>query len=220
MTVQLPAGSRIEAKAASAELRGVGRLGDVAFEGAYRRSRSTRPRASASPRSTATSRSAGSAAPRRSAPARATSGSPRPSAARSCSAPSPATSRSAPPPASRPPWTPAPPTAASATPSRTRHRRARHPRHHLPRRHHRPQPDRTPVRPPRHLDAAGGPLYAATSTSRVQPAGPGRKPTRSKELAVLRQGVDDERPQAVRGEHAAVPVYELPGVKSRNRGVT
>ena len=36
MTVQLPAGSRIEAKAASAELRGVGRLGDVAFEGAYR----------------------------------------------------------------------------------------------------------------------------------------------------------------------------------------
>ncbi|MBT2479579.1 DUF4097 family beta strand repeat-containing protein [Streptomyces sp. ISL-94] len=34
VTVQLPAGSRIEAKAASAELRGVGRLGDVAFEGA------------------------------------------------------------------------------------------------------------------------------------------------------------------------------------------
>ncbi|MEU6773997.1 DUF4097 family beta strand repeat-containing protein [Streptomyces sp. NPDC046759] len=32
VTVQLPAGSRIEAKAASAELRGVGRLGDVAFE--------------------------------------------------------------------------------------------------------------------------------------------------------------------------------------------
>ncbi|MGW1026222.1 DUF4097 family beta strand repeat-containing protein [Streptomyces sp. NPDC002577] len=36
VTVQLPAGSRIEAKAAAAELRGVGRLGDVAFEGAYR----------------------------------------------------------------------------------------------------------------------------------------------------------------------------------------
>ena len=36
VTVQLPAGSRIEATAASAELRGVGRLGDVAFEGAYR----------------------------------------------------------------------------------------------------------------------------------------------------------------------------------------
>jgi hypothetical protein len=36
VTVQLPAGSRIEARAASCELRGVGRLGDVAFEGAYR----------------------------------------------------------------------------------------------------------------------------------------------------------------------------------------
>ncbi|MFD8564879.1 DUF4097 family beta strand repeat-containing protein [Streptosporangium canum] len=34
VTVQLPTGSRIEAKAASAELRGVGRLGDVAFESA------------------------------------------------------------------------------------------------------------------------------------------------------------------------------------------
>ncbi|MFF3863607.1 DUF4097 family beta strand repeat-containing protein [Streptomyces sp. NPDC002209] len=34
VTVQLPAGSRVEAKAASVELRGVGRLGDVAFEGA------------------------------------------------------------------------------------------------------------------------------------------------------------------------------------------
>ncbi|MDT9690744.1 DUF4097 family beta strand repeat-containing protein [Streptomyces sp. P9(2023)] len=33
VTIQLPAGSRVEAKAASAELRGVGRLGDVAFEG-------------------------------------------------------------------------------------------------------------------------------------------------------------------------------------------
>ncbi|MGW3103430.1 DUF4097 family beta strand repeat-containing protein [Streptomyces sp. NPDC001100] len=37
VTVQLPAGSRVEARAAGAELRGVGRLGDVAFEGAYRR---------------------------------------------------------------------------------------------------------------------------------------------------------------------------------------
>ncbi|EFL26553.1 LOW QUALITY PROTEIN: conserved hypothetical protein, partial [Streptomyces himastatinicus ATCC 53653] len=35
VTVQLPAGSRVDAKAASAELRGVGRLGDVAFEGAH-----------------------------------------------------------------------------------------------------------------------------------------------------------------------------------------
>ncbi|BBC34859.1 uncharacterized protein SGFS_061530 [Streptomyces graminofaciens] len=34
VTVQLPAGSRVEAKAAGAEFRGVGRLGDVAFEGA------------------------------------------------------------------------------------------------------------------------------------------------------------------------------------------
>ncbi|MGW2999433.1 DUF4097 family beta strand repeat-containing protein [Streptomyces sp. NPDC001155] len=36
VTVQLPAGSRVEAKTAGCELRGVGRLGDVAFEGAYR----------------------------------------------------------------------------------------------------------------------------------------------------------------------------------------
>ncbi|MFJ6574300.1 DUF4097 family beta strand repeat-containing protein [Streptomyces sp. NPDC091292] len=34
VTVQLPAGSRVEATTALAELRGVGRLGDVAFEGA------------------------------------------------------------------------------------------------------------------------------------------------------------------------------------------
>ncbi|GCB48774.1 DUF4097 family beta strand repeat-containing protein [Streptomyces sp. NL15-2K] len=34
VTIQLPAGSRIEAKTASAEFRGVGRLGDVVFEGA------------------------------------------------------------------------------------------------------------------------------------------------------------------------------------------
>ncbi|MFF8597075.1 DUF4097 family beta strand repeat-containing protein [Streptomyces sp. NPDC015220] len=34
VTVQLPAGSRVVAKAAGAELRGVGRLGDVTFEGA------------------------------------------------------------------------------------------------------------------------------------------------------------------------------------------
>jgi DUF4097 and DUF4098 domain-containing protein YvlB len=35
VTVQLPAGSRVEAKAACAEFRAVGRLGDVTFEGAY-----------------------------------------------------------------------------------------------------------------------------------------------------------------------------------------
>ncbi|MFF3836280.1 DUF4097 family beta strand repeat-containing protein [Streptomyces sp. NPDC001930] len=34
VTVQLPAGSRVEAKTAAAELRGVGRLGDVTVEGA------------------------------------------------------------------------------------------------------------------------------------------------------------------------------------------
>ncbi|GAA4605162.1 DUF4097 family beta strand repeat-containing protein [Actinoallomurus liliacearum] len=36
VTVQLPAGSGIEAKTAGCELRGVGRLGDVVFDGAYR----------------------------------------------------------------------------------------------------------------------------------------------------------------------------------------
>ncbi|MFC5746043.1 DUF4097 family beta strand repeat-containing protein [Actinomadura rugatobispora] len=36
VTVKLPAGSRVGVKAVSTELRGVGRLGDVAFEGAYR----------------------------------------------------------------------------------------------------------------------------------------------------------------------------------------
>ncbi|MGW2765431.1 DUF4097 family beta strand repeat-containing protein [Streptomyces sp. NPDC001275] len=36
VTIQLPAGSRVEGKAAGSELRGVGRLGDVVFEGAYR----------------------------------------------------------------------------------------------------------------------------------------------------------------------------------------
>ncbi|WP_433380888.1 DUF4097 family beta strand repeat-containing protein [Actinoplanes sp. CA-142083] len=36
VTVELPAGSRVEGKAAASELRGVGRLGEVAFDGAYR----------------------------------------------------------------------------------------------------------------------------------------------------------------------------------------
>ncbi|MGW5864539.1 DUF4097 family beta strand repeat-containing protein [Streptomyces sp. NPDC055239] len=35
VTVQLPAGSRVEAKSAAAEFRGVGRLGDVVFDGGY-----------------------------------------------------------------------------------------------------------------------------------------------------------------------------------------
>ncbi|MFG1997969.1 DUF4097 family beta strand repeat-containing protein [Spirillospora sp. NPDC048911] len=36
VTVKLPAGSRVEGTAAATELRGVGRLGEVAFDGAYR----------------------------------------------------------------------------------------------------------------------------------------------------------------------------------------
>ncbi|MEW1889583.1 DUF4097 family beta strand repeat-containing protein [Streptomyces sp. NPDC085659] len=36
ITVQLPAGSHVEAKAGAAEFRGVGRLGDIVFEGGYR----------------------------------------------------------------------------------------------------------------------------------------------------------------------------------------
>ncbi|GAB2746016.1 DUF4097 family beta strand repeat-containing protein [Streptomyces bullii] len=36
VTVQLPVGSRVEAKAVAAEFRGVGRLGDVAFGDGYR----------------------------------------------------------------------------------------------------------------------------------------------------------------------------------------
>ncbi|MFE9190682.1 DUF4097 family beta strand repeat-containing protein [Micromonospora sp. NPDC007208] len=36
VTVRVPADSHVEARAASAELRGVGRLGDVAVDGAYR----------------------------------------------------------------------------------------------------------------------------------------------------------------------------------------
>lgn len=35
VTVRLPAGSRVEAKSAGAEFRGVGRLGDVAIDGAH-----------------------------------------------------------------------------------------------------------------------------------------------------------------------------------------
>ncbi|MFG2275811.1 DUF4097 family beta strand repeat-containing protein [Streptomyces chartreusis] len=36
ITIQLPAGSDVEAKTAAGELRGVGRLGDISFDGAYR----------------------------------------------------------------------------------------------------------------------------------------------------------------------------------------
>ncbi|SCF20165.1 DUF4097 family beta strand repeat-containing protein [Micromonospora mirobrigensis] len=37
VTVQLPAGSHVEAEAAGVEVRGVGRLGDLTVDGAYRR---------------------------------------------------------------------------------------------------------------------------------------------------------------------------------------
>ncbi|RAO03924.1 DUF4097 family beta strand repeat-containing protein [Micromonospora saelicesensis] len=37
VTVRVPADSHVQGRAASAELRGVGRLGDVAFDGAYRK---------------------------------------------------------------------------------------------------------------------------------------------------------------------------------------
>lgn len=37
VTVQLPAGSHVEARSDAAELRGVGRLGEVTFDGGYRR---------------------------------------------------------------------------------------------------------------------------------------------------------------------------------------
>lgn len=39
VTVQLPAGSRVQGTSAGAELRGVGRLGEVSFDGAYRQIR-------------------------------------------------------------------------------------------------------------------------------------------------------------------------------------
>src|SRR5262245_37081280 len=39
VTVQLPAGSRVEVKAASAEFRAVGRFGDVTIDGAYRQTK-------------------------------------------------------------------------------------------------------------------------------------------------------------------------------------
>lgn len=37
VTLQVPAGSHLRATSASSELRGVGRLGDITFDGAYRR---------------------------------------------------------------------------------------------------------------------------------------------------------------------------------------
>ena len=143
MTVQLPAGSRVEAKAAAAELRGVGRLGDVTFEGAQavvKLDEAASARLTLQAGDMLVGRLTGPAA---SAPRRATSTSPRPGAARSNCAPSPATSPSA------------PPSGVSATldagtaygrihntlqNTARRHRRPEHPRDHRLRRHHRPQP--------------------------------------------------------------------------------
>ncbi|CAL9488819.1 hypothetical protein SUDANB121_03209 [Nocardiopsis dassonvillei] len=39
VTVQVPTGSRVEGRSSGAELRGVGRLGEVAFDGSYRRTK-------------------------------------------------------------------------------------------------------------------------------------------------------------------------------------
>ncbi|MGQ4269642.1 DUF4097 family beta strand repeat-containing protein [Nocardiopsis changdeensis] len=39
VTVQVPSGSRVEGRTGGAELRGVGRLGEVVFEGAYRQTK-------------------------------------------------------------------------------------------------------------------------------------------------------------------------------------
>ncbi|CAM5472528.1 hypothetical protein STANM309S_04938 [Streptomyces tanashiensis] len=118
VTVQLPADSRVEAKAASARAPGVGRLGDVTFEGAQgtvkldetasarlalrRRRRLGRP-----PRRPRRDQHPEGRHPDRRGHAR--HGHP--------DAPSTARSPSAPPAASPPPWTPAPPTAGSTTPS-------------------------------------------------------------------------------------------------------
>lgn len=119
VTVQLPAGSRVEGKAAAADLRGVGRLGDVAFEGAQgpvKLDEAASVRLSLHDGDVTVGRLG---ARRRSAPSGATSGSPRQSAARSSCAPGWATSRSTPPAEPPPPWMPAPATAASRTRSRT-----------------------------------------------------------------------------------------------------
>ena len=146
VTVQLPAGSRVEAKAAAAEFRGVGRLGDVAFEGALRRGQDRRgrerpphrlrrrrhgrpprrPRGDQHPEGRHPHRRGRARHGRAAHPDGRHHGRRRP-------------------PASPPPWTPAPATAGSTTRSRTptAPRRPDHPRDHRLRRHHRPQPLRS-----------------------------------------------------------------------------
>ncbi|MEU4671854.1 hypothetical protein AB0F91_28730 [Amycolatopsis sp. NPDC023774] len=59
VTVQLPAGSRVSASAASADFRGVGRSGEATFEGSTARSRSTRRPACGCPLKPVTPPSAG-----------------------------------------------------------------------------------------------------------------------------------------------------------------
>ena len=192
VTVQLPAGSRVQAKAASAEFRVVGRLGDVTFEGAYGQ---TKVDEAASARLTAVAgdvsvgRLTGAA---EISTTRATSASPRPYAARSCCAPRPARSRSAPPPESRPPSTPAPPPAGSTTRSRTTAPpQPGHPRDHLLRRHHRPQP-LTMNRPNRAVRPAGlTALNLSARRTNQTAASARRKTSRPEILADCRQADTD-----------------------------
>jgi hypothetical protein len=86
VTVQLPAGSRVEVTAASAELRAIGRFGDVAVTSEHG-SISLDEVAGARLSTVAGDISVAWVPPRRSAPARAPSASPRPSVARSCCGP-------------------------------------------------------------------------------------------------------------------------------------
>jgi hypothetical protein len=119
VTIQLPAGSRIEAKAASAEFRGVGRLGDVAFEGSQG---SVKLDEAASARLTLLAGDVSVGRLDGSAEISTQKGDIHIAAAVRGTvvlARRPARCRSAPPPESPPPWTPAPPTAGSTTRSKT-----------------------------------------------------------------------------------------------------
>ncbi len=87
VTVQLPAGSRVEAKTARRGSPPRARSAPSPSTARRAPSRWRRPPPRACRSSTATSRSGGWAATRRSAPSKATSRSPRRSAARSCCAP-------------------------------------------------------------------------------------------------------------------------------------
>ena len=119
VTVQLPVGSRAEGKAASAEFRTVGRLGDVTLDAAQatvKVDEAARARLTLQSGDVTIGRLAGDGEIRtgkgRIQVAEA-------GPAGSYSTPTTATSRWSPPPAPPPPWTRAPPTAASTTRSRT-----------------------------------------------------------------------------------------------------